>query len=278
MSNQENNLQTVFSNYDLYSVLGLDKKCNQGSIKRKYYELSRECHPDKGGDPEKFYVINIAYKILYNEENRKKYDAEFHRDKFDKIKEGEEGDIDYKDNIHIELDSETMEKLKRDFNKTYEEMVKKQMAEFRERPISENLKEYNRIDSEIKASLARQKKINPGIIHSYFEKQNEKLKNTSTEIVPFNQLGTASCTTIQNWVPLEAFETADYGFSDESITEYYGEDVTLIDFDRIKPVLTRRDRKMDSGEMKQKLGKLKGERNNVRFAENTINLVERYNV
>lgn len=277
MSNQENNLQTVFNNYDLYKVLGLDKKCDQSSIKRKYYDLSRECHPDKGGDAEKFYVINIAYKILYNEDNRKKYDAEFHRDKFNKIKEGEEGDIDYKDNIHIEIDSEIMEKLKRDFNKTYEEMVKKQFQEFRERSVSENLKEYNRIDSEIKESLAKQKKINPGIIHSYFEKKNEQKLSVSTEIVPFNQLGVAG-NSIQEWVPLEAFETADYGFSDETITEYYGDYESQIDFDRIKPILTRRERKMDNSEMKNKLGKLKNERNSVRFGENTINLVDRYNI
>jgi curved DNA-binding protein CbpA len=276
MSNQENNLQTVFNNYDLYNVLGLDKKCELSAIKRKYYELSRECHPDKGGDAEKFYIINIAYKILYNEENRKKYDAEFHRDKFDKIKEDEDVDIDYKD-LKIEIDDSILDKLKRDFNKTYEEMVKKQFLEFRERPISENLKEYNRVDSEIKASLAKQKKINPGKIHSYFEKKNEEKQSTSTEIMPFNQLGGA-VTTIQEWVPLEAFETSDYGFSDETITEYYGEEESQIDFDRIKPILTRRERKMDNSEMKNKLGKLKTERNSVRFGENTINLVHRYNV
>lgn len=59
---------------ELYEVLGLEKDCSKGDIRKAYMKLARKEHPDKGGDPEKFKKISKAYEILGDEEKRKLYD------------------------------------------------------------------------------------------------------------------------------------------------------------------------------------------------------------
>ncbi len=58
---------------DLYSVLGISSTATLDEIKSKYNELLLIHHPDKGGDPEKFRNLQIAYKILSNPKNREIY-------------------------------------------------------------------------------------------------------------------------------------------------------------------------------------------------------------
>ena len=58
---------------DLYEILGVKHDASQEEIKRCYNELVLLYHPDKGGDPKKFKDLQIAYKILSNEKNRKLY-------------------------------------------------------------------------------------------------------------------------------------------------------------------------------------------------------------
>ena len=49
---------------DPYSVLGVARDATQAEIKKQYYKLARECHPDKGGAHEEFIRINDAYELL----------------------------------------------------------------------------------------------------------------------------------------------------------------------------------------------------------------------
>ena len=58
----------------LYEALGVEPDATQNEIKKAYYHLARETHPDKGGDKEKFQVIGHAYEILIDGDLRKKYD------------------------------------------------------------------------------------------------------------------------------------------------------------------------------------------------------------
>jgi curved DNA-binding protein CbpA len=58
---------------DLYEVLGVSRNASQEEIKKNYNELVLLHHPDKGGDTKKFKDLQIAYKILTNEKNRKLY-------------------------------------------------------------------------------------------------------------------------------------------------------------------------------------------------------------
>lgn len=57
-----------------YDILGVSKTSSQEEIKKKYRELSKMHHPDKGGDEEVFKKINEAYSTLSDPSKRAEYD------------------------------------------------------------------------------------------------------------------------------------------------------------------------------------------------------------
>ena len=59
---------------DYYTILGVSKSASNEDIKKAYRKLAHQCHPDKGGDGEKFKQINEAYQVLSNQEKRAQYD------------------------------------------------------------------------------------------------------------------------------------------------------------------------------------------------------------
>lgn len=59
---------------DHYEALGVDKNATPEEIKKAHRRKARKNHPDKGGDPEKFMLVQRAYEILSNEEKRRRYD------------------------------------------------------------------------------------------------------------------------------------------------------------------------------------------------------------
>ncbi len=63
---------------DYYEVLGVDKNADAGTIKKAYYKLAKQYHPDANpGDKvaeEKFKEANEAYEILSDADKRAKYD------------------------------------------------------------------------------------------------------------------------------------------------------------------------------------------------------------
>jgi curved DNA-binding protein CbpA len=58
----------------LYEELGVKKEATHEEIKKAYRKKANKTHPDHGGDAEKFGAITKAYKILSDEEKRKRYD------------------------------------------------------------------------------------------------------------------------------------------------------------------------------------------------------------
>jgi DnaJ family protein A protein 2 len=58
----------------LYETLEVEKDASQKEIKKAYFRLSKQHHPDKGGDEHKFKEISAAYEILSDPEKRKSYD------------------------------------------------------------------------------------------------------------------------------------------------------------------------------------------------------------
>lgn len=65
---------------DYYKVLGIDETSSTEDIRRAYLKLAKKYHPDKNGNNEvsliKFTLVNEAYNILGNLENRLKYKIE----------------------------------------------------------------------------------------------------------------------------------------------------------------------------------------------------------
>jgi len=66
------------NNTRLYEVLGLTKDASSGQLKKAYFQLAKELHPDKNpNNPEalqKFQEVSHAYEVLSDPEKRNVYD------------------------------------------------------------------------------------------------------------------------------------------------------------------------------------------------------------
>ncbi len=69
---------------DYYKILGIPRKASAEEIKKAYYKLAHQHHPDKGGDEGHFKEINEAYQILSNAQKRAQYD------KFGRVFDGQD--------------------------------------------------------------------------------------------------------------------------------------------------------------------------------------------
>ncbi|KAF7139219.1 hypothetical protein RHSIM_Rhsim07G0053700 [Rhododendron simsii] len=76
---------------DYYDVLGVNNNANASEIKKAYYGLAKQLHPDTNkNDPEaekKFQEVQKAYEVLKDEEKRAKYDQLGH----DAFEENDDG-------------------------------------------------------------------------------------------------------------------------------------------------------------------------------------------
>lgn len=61
-------------NNKYYEALGVPKTATAAEIKKAYRKLALKNHPDKGGDPELFKQITVAYEVLSDQEKRDLYD------------------------------------------------------------------------------------------------------------------------------------------------------------------------------------------------------------
>lgn len=63
---------------DYYQVLGVSRNSSASEIKKAYYKLAKQYHPDVNKDPEagkKFQEVSEAYEILADDSKRKQYDT-----------------------------------------------------------------------------------------------------------------------------------------------------------------------------------------------------------
>jgi molecular chaperone DnaJ len=59
---------------DYYEILGIPKTASKSEIKKAYRTLSKQHHPDAGGDEELFKEVSEAYDVLSNEDKKSNYD------------------------------------------------------------------------------------------------------------------------------------------------------------------------------------------------------------
>ena len=65
------------SKFDMIlDVFGLDRNYDEISLKKAYVKLALEHHPDKGGNPESFKKLQVAYKLLLKKLSEKDSDKD----------------------------------------------------------------------------------------------------------------------------------------------------------------------------------------------------------
>lgn len=81
-------------NLNYYGILGVNFESTEKEIKKKYYKLSFDVHPDRGGNADEFTNINEAYVVLT--EQREEYDrkSKFGKD-YNELEEFFKIDLDY---------------------------------------------------------------------------------------------------------------------------------------------------------------------------------------
>lgn len=57
-----------------YEVLGVRKNATPAQIKRAHRRRAMETHPDRGGSPEDFSAVTLAWKVLSDEKHRAHFD------------------------------------------------------------------------------------------------------------------------------------------------------------------------------------------------------------
>lgn len=57
-----------------YKTLSVPRNATAATIKLAYRALAKACHPDAGGDPERFKAISLAYATLSDPKKRERYD------------------------------------------------------------------------------------------------------------------------------------------------------------------------------------------------------------
>ena len=62
------------NNHRFYQLLGISKNASDAQIKKAYRAAALKNHPDKGGDPEIFKEISMAYETLSDSEKKHIYD------------------------------------------------------------------------------------------------------------------------------------------------------------------------------------------------------------
>jgi curved DNA-binding protein CbpA len=67
-------LETEYALFDPYDILGISSEANSTIVKQAYRTLSKQHHPDKGGEEKIFHRVNLAYRALTTDfDNFQKY-------------------------------------------------------------------------------------------------------------------------------------------------------------------------------------------------------------
>lgn len=170
---------------NFYEILGVAPDCSKDTIRKKYRELAKKTHPDKGGSSELFEMIVTAYETLNDPETRKEYDELCNIIKQSSITHFDlraQAQNFYKDNIipknidkiEVEKDDEPID-------------VQKKMEDIelvREQDDIENL--HNNLFANGKFDITQFNTIFDNMKKNEITSSNEIIKYNKTEPTPWN--------------------------------------------------------------------------------------------
>ena len=147
---------------DPYKILDIAKNYDERSLKKAYLKLAYKTHPDRGGDPRRFKIVTIAYKVLLKKLSERDNDK-IHND----LKNGAESFIkeqinDNKQNVNLKGKNFNMEVFNREFDEN------RSNDDFSDRGYGDWFKSNN-TDTQPKM-----KSFNKNKFHSEFSKQKSK--------------------------------------------------------------------------------------------------------
>ncbi len=61
---------------DLYEQLGVARDATREAIKKAFRRKAKDAHPDTGGSAEQFHALELAHRVLTDEERRAQYDRD----------------------------------------------------------------------------------------------------------------------------------------------------------------------------------------------------------
>lgn len=61
---------------DPYVLLGVGPEASPAELRAAYRRRAAACHPDRGGDPERFLEVQAAFRVLADPELRRRHDAD----------------------------------------------------------------------------------------------------------------------------------------------------------------------------------------------------------
>tara|TARA_B100001094_G_scaffold47375_3_gene42640 strand:+ start:2027 stop:3076 length:1050 start_codon:yes stop_codon:yes gene_type:complete len=229
---------------DPFKILNMSKNYDKNSLKKSYLKLAVKYHPDKGGDPKKFKIVTLAYKILLKkleERDNDKIHNDLKRGSEDYIKDqmsDNKKNINMKDrNFDINL-----------FNKVYDE--NKLKDDFADEGYGDWLKKEDGDTQVHMDSFNRQK------FHNEFAKQKKKQSGSQlqkyAEPEELVSMGNRDSIMILGKEKVSSYSGESNGLAYRDLREAYT-DSTLIDTNSV-----------DISKRKTSIGEYKSQRKNVK--------------
>ena len=241
---QEPSMEQNKLRIDPYKILDIAKNYDERSLKKAYLKLATRYHPDKGGDPRKFKIVTLAYKILLKKYKKRDSDK-IHND----LKKGAKDYIKRQSSNNQQNINLKKNFSKEAFNREFESNRMKD--DFSDQGYGDFMKQDS-TDTQIDHS-----KLNENNFNQHFQKLKSKKKSTQlqkySEPEELVSMGNRDSIMILGKERVKSYTGESNGLHYRDLKEAFTES-TLIDVNSV-----------DTGKRSDNIQCMERERSNVRF-------------